>query len=150
MKYVDAEKLKAEIGRQISEWQALIDNDNATCPTTVKTLIYELKNILCFIKSLEKEQDCLYGYSPENRFCDECSSKLCDARKPPKIKGWMTRDKDSSLTFFSVKPIKFEEYAERWYVPGACTICYLGFCDFYKDLKWEDEPIEVELTIHRV
>lgn len=49
--------VKAEIERQISEWQALIDKDNATCPITVKTLIYELKNILCFIKSLEKEQD---------------------------------------------------------------------------------------------
>lgn len=65
----------------------------------------------------------------------------------PTIKGWVARDKNGSLTFFSVKPIKFEEYAERWYVFGACTTCYLGFCDFYKDLKWEDEPIEVELII---
>ena len=68
----------------------------------------------------------------------------------PKIKGWVARDKDGELSFFSVHPMRFEDYATKWCVPGACIVCHLGFNESFPDLKWEDEPIEVELIIHRV
>ena len=68
----------------------------------------------------------------------------------PKIKGWVARDKDGELSFFSEHPIRFEDCGTKWCVPGACIVCHLGFNESFSDLKWEDEPIEVELTINRV
>lgn len=55
MKYIDAEKLIAEIERRKDEWQALINKNNAVNPTAVKEVICEDLNILDIIASLQQE-----------------------------------------------------------------------------------------------
>lgn len=72
-----------------------------------------------------------------------------DFDKLPSIKGWVARDKDGSLHFFGTKPERYEGYdIHRWWVSGACIQCALGFRkNWYPNLKWEDEPIAVRLTL---
>ena len=55
-KYIDADKLIAEIERRKYEWQALLDKNNAVNPTAVEEVIYEDLNILNIISSLQREQ----------------------------------------------------------------------------------------------
>ena len=69
----------------------------------------------------------------------------------PKIKGWVARDKAEEfeeigyLHLFASKPHR--EYGCYWI--GTC--CYLCLDKtMFPGLRWKDEPIEVELTIHRV
>lgn len=77
---------------------------------------------------------------------------------------WVARNKDGSLELFEGRPhrmnkdnIASEEYREgHWYyyslhsVIGPHTIQYFSTkmldCDLFPELKWEDEPIEVEVV----
>ena len=83
--------------------------------------IVALEEFLSFIESLEKEQE-------------------------PKIKGWVARDKDGQLGVYDILPIRGnicwypQVRFENWVLPENA----------FPDLKWEDEPIEVELTINIV
>lgn len=72
----------------------------------------------------------------------------------PKIKGYVARDRDGSLAFWGVMPYRwlaegdtpFSCYVEdHWHVPGACYHMNLAYADMFQDLKWEDEPIPVNL-----
>lgn len=56
MKYIDADKLTAEIKRRKYEWQAILDKNNAVNSKAIKNAIYEDENILDFITSLQQEQ----------------------------------------------------------------------------------------------
>lgn len=68
----------------------------------------------------------------------------------PKIKGWVARDKDDligdgKILYFGINKPKREEgcwgdFDEYMALPS----------DMFPDLKWEDAPIEVELTIKKV
>jgi hypothetical protein len=60
----------------------------------------------------------------------------------PTIKGWVARDKDGTLYFHWEKP---EREGDEWL--GFTGMSILG--GLLPDLKWEDEPIEVELPIIR-
>ena len=65
---------------------------------------------------------------------------------PPKIKGWVARWKDSTKLFvFNEKPFRL---GIEWHSETERKI--LLPIDSFPDLKWEDSPIEVELTISRV
>lgn len=62
-----------------------------------------------------------------------------------KIKGWVARDKDGQISCYCDKPYRshycwysFPRY-EVWILPD----------ELYPDLKWEDEPIEVELYLSK-
>ena len=74
----------------------------------------------------------------------------------PKIKAWVARCENGDLHCFISndfrKPIRDEENPGDGYwrfdPPGIFTIQDLD-PGLYSDLKWEDEPIEVELLIHR-
>lgn len=77
---------------------------------------------------------------------------------------WVARNKDGSLELFEGRPYRMdkdsvvpEEYREgHWAyysiqsIIGPHTIQYFSTkmldCKLFPDLKWEDEPIEVELT----
>lgn len=70
--------------------------------------------------------------------------------KEKKIKGWLVRDKDDYTAIYSVKPIR----GKTEWVDGNHprlhnqSSCILSFCEYmFPDVKFEDEPIEVELTI---
>lgn len=64
-----------------------------------------------------------------------------------KIKGWIARDKTritTDLYLYQQKP-KFNELFEGW---DTSESAYMKLpSDWFPDLKYTDEPIEVELTI---
>ena len=106
--------------------------------------------LLSFIESLEQEPISTEETELNSIAFLEQMGYTCISDGSPKIKGWVARDKDGELSFFSVHPMRFEDYATKWCVPGACIVCHLGFNESFPDLKWEDEPIEVELTLNRI
>lgn len=67
----------------------------------------------------------------------------------PKIEGWIARNKDGSLVFCYHKPHRENSITQEWW--GSCDADFRIYDDTideqFKDLKWEDEPREVELII---
>ena len=68
----------------------------------------------------------------------------------PKIKGWVARDSSDSVNVFYEKPFrqKYGDFHERGisaYWEGAVLAMLKP--DMFPELRWEDKPIEVELTI---
>lgn len=67
----------------------------------------------------------------------------------PKIEGWIARNKDGSLVFCYHKPHRENSITQEWW--GSCDADFRIYDDAideqFKDLKWEDEPREVELII---
>lgn len=67
-----------------------------------------------------------------------------------KIKGWLVRDKDDFTAVYGVKPTR----GKTEWCDGAHPHCagessfILSFGEYmFPDVKFEDEPIEVEITI---
>lgn len=60
---------------------------------------------------------------------------------------WVARDKDGTLNLYLVKPVRDVEeeiwHTDDWEYPESE---FLPIYDIFPDLKWEDDPIEVELT----
>lgn len=56
---------------------------------------------------------------------------------------WIARDKDNSLWLYNEKPIRNEE--ENDWSPTDIVVGALD-TNMFPELRWEDEPIEVELT----
>ena len=86
-----------------------------------------LNDVLSFIESLEKE---------------------------PNIKGYVARDEDATLHFFSSEcgdgePIYDKDYG-AWGIATGEMIELPRQSGPFGDLSYRDEPVEVELTIHRV
>lgn len=75
----------------------------------------------------------------------EIDEEIKKKAKYPKIKGWVARDKDNDVYVYLTQPSRFKE---QW-VCGGDVWVKIPHTDF-PELKWEDEPIEVELTINRV
>ena len=64
-----------------------------------------------------------------------------------KIKGWVAaRDQDETLHVFQVEPRKIGDEG-RWWDRDYMSIEISK--DAFPELTWEDEPIEVELTIKK-
>ena len=62
-----------------------------------------------------------------------------------KIKGWVARDSDGSLNIHQEKPSRWSIYL--WTFGGG----YFHIDKtLFPELTWEDEPIEVELTIKKI
>lgn len=65
-----------------------------------------------------------------------------------KTKGWVARDHDGNLRlFFLCKPQRIDEKRYKYWFGGSNASKGLPSSDF-PNLKWEDEPLEVELTIN--
>lgn len=66
----------------------------------------------------------------------------------PKIKGWVARDEDGTLCCFSKKPERMSNTiaGHFWFNEDAFELRK----DVFPKLTWEDEPIEVELTINNM
>lgn len=71
-----------------------------------------------------------------------------EKKQSPKIKGWVARDKNGKLNFFLGKPRKIINTQGQEYWIGHGRMKQPN--EFFPDLRWEDDPIEVELTIHIV
>ena len=95
------------------------------------------EELLSFIDSLEQEQ------------IEEISPKLPLISQEPKIKGWVARDKNGTIRVGEYKPERgsYEAADGRWVGYGENMKLPLAS---FPHLSWVDEPIEVELTIHRV
>lgn len=66
------------------------------------------------------------------------------------IKGYVGRDKDGfTLRFCHYKPRRENEIEQTWW--GSCDadfdIWSSDLRELFKDLTWDDEPVEVELTL---
>ena len=73
---------------------------------------------------------------------------LLEVESLPKVHGWIARDKDGLLGFYSDKPEKLDKRA-WWFVPG----CYSALAlppESYPEITWESEPFEVELIIRKL
>lgn len=59
---------------------------------------------------------------------------------------WVARDKDGSLWLYNEKPTR-EEKSSCWINKSSITNEGIGTLQLtmFPDLKWEDEPIEIEL-----
>lgn len=90
-------------------------------------LVRQYKNFLAFIDSL-----------PEDDL--------------PKTKGWLARNKDESLVFCYHKPHRENSITQEWW--GSCDADFRIYDDAineqFKDLKWEDEPVRVEIAVKRL
>jgi hypothetical protein len=81
---------------------------------------------------------------PSEVMYEEIQQRLKDAFNPPQpeatISGWVCRDKDGTLCLYYKKPMRGKE---EWFgnydrqLPEDC----------FPSLTWQDEPIEVEITI---
>ena len=116
------EVIKKEIERRI-EYLDKYKDVTETAASARQELIY----LQSFIESMEKEQP-----------------------QETNIKGWVARDKNGKLYIYQDKPRKLS-------LGDGTQVSWGDGGDWYElkgnillDLKWEDEPIEVELTIHRV
>lgn len=71
--------------------------------------------------------------------------------KIEKIKGWVARDKDGQLCVFYGDP-PHRGGCERWRHPEHCPLGdWMNIPEeMFPELKWKDEPVEVELTIKRI
>lgn len=63
---------------------------------------------------------------------------------------WIARDKDGELYLFTfVKPVRIEEDNENYWIKdeycGDLADCIRLDDKLFPDLKWEDEPVEVNL-----
>ena len=76
--------------------------------------------------------------------------KLKKTTMGSKYKLWVARDKDGLLVLFRGKPVRDNDYKE-WCTNDYCEDKHLyNSClpintSLFKNLTWEDEPIEVEL-----
>lgn len=61
------------------------------------------------------------------------------------IEGWAARDKNGHLNFFLGKPHRIKNTRGEEYWVGHGRMKQPN--DFLSELSWDDEPIEVELTI---
>lgn len=73
---------------------------------------------------------------------------LLEVESLPKVHGWIARDKDGLLGFYSDKPQRFDDKA-WWCDPGCYTALALP-PESYPEITWESEPIEVELIIRKL
>ena len=61
---------------------------------------------------------------------------------------WIARDKSGNLKFLPSRPRRMKTdlpKAEWWACEGVCNYVLIDFA-LFPDLKWEDEPVEVELV----
>ena len=78
--------------------------------------------------------------------------KESNMTKEATIKGYVGCDKDGTLRFCHHKPTRQNEIEQTWW--GSCDadfdIWNHNLRELFKDLTWDDEPVEVELTLKRL
>lgn len=84
-----------------------------------------------------------------------CIAAMGKVQEPMnKVHFYVARDKSGNLCLYICKPTRFETlFSSRWGKGGCIGCCDSEFkcyglnANDYKDLKWEDEPIEVFLNL---
>lgn len=112
----------------------------------------EIELTIEWLKSLQPQakqyKQCIYGETPSVERCAVCSAR-CDIRvkedkqKPEvKLTGWVARDENGEIYAYEDYP---EKDSEIWIGSNSMLLDRKSF----PDLKWEDEPMEVEITIRK-
>ena len=125
--------------------------------------------VLSFVESLEKEQNTPFESAWEEYAKSKGGGAITTNVKTlskhfyelgcrhsdnaQKIKGWVARDRDGALFLHEKYPKRIKEEME---LDGE--ICYWGnggvrhYIDreLFPDITWADNPVEYELTFHRV
>ena len=125
MKYIDADKLIAEVERLKEETPiGICEYDKGE-----ENGRYEVLNhLLSTIASLQQEQ-------PKDK-------------QIVSIEGWAARDKNGHLNFFLGKPHRIKNTRGEEYWVGHARMKQPN--EFFPELSWNDEPIEVELLINKI
>lgn len=93
--------------------------------------------------------DCLNSTIDINKKSREGYIKaLLEVESLSKVHGWIARDKDGLLGFYSDKPQRFDDKA-WWCDPGCYTALALP-PESYPEITWESEPLEVELILRKL
>lgn len=87
-----------------------------------------------------------YGYMTFEGDYDWLEKVLEYTKPVPKIKGWVAREPNGNLLFCREKPDKYEDGFYRTIRGEEFPI----YDTIFNELGQEDEPVEVELEIHRV
>ena len=152
------ERIKAEIERR---WKELADKNVKAGGNIYDCGIEQLLSLLSFIESLEQEPISTEETELNSLAFLEQMGYTCISDGSPKIKGWVARDGTvrridvGRLRFFDNKPFRRDyittvngEWGEHRDYP--CKYIINLPKDLFPDLSWEDEPIEVELTLNRI
>lgn len=102
MKYIDSEKLIAEIERRI-QWCEDCERDGYPDTTSSETT---LKSLRSFITSLQQEQKCIFGNVPSEDVCLVCSA-ACPLRVP---KTRVSTSTEIATPSGQADELTFEEY----------------------------------------
>ena len=166
------EKVKAEIERlmhQASDMNqsGLLTKEQEVC------IISQMSRLLSFVESLKKEQEkelntiknewwnkgYLKGREQAHIPAKELGLPSSLDKNTPKIKGWVVRDKSGTLFLHKRKPKRMRSYwdsEDEFEINDSIMLeNTFRFATYHEpevmpDLKWEDEPIEVELAVNRV
>lgn len=124
--YIDAEKLKAEIEERL-HCNGSFDECGDTAWDYDQGMVAAYNYVLSFIDTLQQEQ-------PEVDLDNKIEKYL---------RGWVARDKDGRLWFYTDKPWKHD--GKSWEVPEGE---YMEIDKtWYPNVKWEDEePTETAFT----
>ena len=136
-------KIKTEVERRRTE--AELKKNEAYGVSAITYNMHLAEENLCmfllsFIESLEKPRVIDEGKDE----IDEGFTRMMLKGSTPKIKGWVARDKNGVLSLYHSNP---ERDGNSW--DGLYFMRRIDR-DNFPNLKWEDNPIEVELEIHRV
>ncbi|MBO7684899.1 MAG: hypothetical protein J6Y20_05025 [Lachnospiraceae bacterium] len=92
-----------------------------------------------------------YGNAEEIDLNEKARNAYIEAYKEisslPTIKGWVVRDASGELCYFSRKPFRYKGFWSTGI--RHARIMMLADRTLFPNLRYEDEPIEVELPIIR-
>lgn len=116
----------------------------------------QIEQIKAEIEWIDRECQGKQYYIPARQKLDELRTFIesLEKEQSPKIKGWVARDSDGTLHFFSSEcgdgePI-YDGDTGTWGNATSEMIELPHQTSPFGDLNYWDDPIEVELTIHRV
>ena len=68
------------------------------------------------------------------------------------IEGWIARDKDGALFVHQKQPKRYNDNIDQlhYWTYGGERFRTTKFDRMFPDLKWEDEPRKVEITIETI
>lgn len=92
-------------------------------------------------KELIELISCMHDADPRKKGWLDWLEKQKEQKPGAKLTGWVARDKDTEmLNFYMDRPPRRYDF---WAAPASLHLPDKGF----PDLKWEDEPMEVEMII---
>lgn len=124
MEIIDKAAVKAEIERRIAEGEKVAKELPSSA---IMGLIQAYKNTLSFIDTLEVEE-------VEN-------TELL------KVRGYLVRDKDDYTAIYAEKPHRGKT---EWVDGNDSCLMTINDARLVPDIEFEDEPVEVEVTLKRL